>query len=293
MITIDMQNVQAIGVAHMEFPENSIIEFSGDNSNGKSILSKIIQALTSGDIRHKDVRRTLIKDGTECGIVSIIHNKEQLGIILREEVADSIVSYNPDMSKGSESAIYRSLNDGEGVNQLVRKFGFRTYSDGDICLQLSPTWGAIPFVTTSGSVNNDIVQDITVDKIAQNFIDSFKTITYPAFRQRLKNLKSEREHLETVLSVIDNYDWREYNELVTKLKRDYEVIKDYRFITINDIPLAEKPEYHLPKLKIRDIHMPRLVSPIGYVKDLSDALEAYQTVRKGFCPTCGRPFLEG
>lgn len=292
MITVDMQNVQAIGVAHIELPENSIIEFSGDNSNGKSILSKVIQNITNGDIRHKDVRRTIIKDGTDCAIVSIIHNQEQLGIILREEVADSIVSYNPDLTK-ENAAVFRSLNDAEGVKHLIKKFGFRTYANGDICLQLSPTWGAIPFVTTSGAVNDEIVQDITVDKIAQNFLDSFQTITYPTFKQRLKNLKSEREHLSTVLGVIDNYDWRAYNEIATRLKSDYELIKNYTFITIENIPLAERPKYELPDIRIGKHIMPKLVTPIGYMNSLIGEVRKYQTIRQGVCPTCGRPFMEG
>ena len=74
MIKIDIQNIQAITTAEIIIKENTITVFSGDNSNGKSILSKVIQAVTSGDIKNKDIRRSLIKDGAECGIISFIND---------------------------------------------------------------------------------------------------------------------------------------------------------------------------------------------------------------------------
>ena len=62
MIKIELQNIQAIGSAEINIAENTITVFSGDNSNGKSILSKVIEAVTSGDIKTKDIRHRDIID---------------------------------------------------------------------------------------------------------------------------------------------------------------------------------------------------------------------------------------
>ena len=181
MFKIDLQNIQAIGNAHIVVENNTIVEFVGDNSNGKSVISKVIENLVSGDIAHEDVRRTLIKDNTEQGVVIFTYNEKQLGLILKPAVKDSLIMYKPNIIDDPENAIFRAINDADGLNAIVREFGFRAYANGDICLQLHPTWGAIPFITTSGATNNSIVEDITRDKIADNFLSSFQTITFPIF----------------------------------------------------------------------------------------------------------------
>ena len=291
MIKIDLQNIQAIGTAQIELPENSITEFSGDNSNGKSILSKVIQALTSGDIKHKDVRRTLIKDGTDCGIVSIIHDGRQLGLILKEEISESFITYTDDVTDQSKF-LTRSLGDAGGVQALIKKFGFRVYSGGDICLQLSPTWGAIPFITTSGSVNNDIVQEITVDRIAQQFLDSFKTITYPAFRQRLKNNKNEQEHIHQLLDNMENYDWRSYEDLSIKMQEVLDILNGYTFLKVDVLKLAPKPiDIGTYDLHVRPIPMPQIFLLAPKVQPI-EAYGRYIQLINGICPTCGRRFHE-
>lgn len=291
MIKIDLQNIQAIGSASIEIADNSITEFSGDNSNGKSILSKVIQALTSGELSHKDVRRTLIKDGTDCGVVSFIKDNQQLGIILKEELSQSLVTYTDDHTDESK-LIVRQLGDAGGVSALVRKFGFRTYNNGDICLQLSPTWGAIPFVTTSGAVNNDIVQDITVDKIAQQFLDSFKTITFPTFKQRLKNIKAEQEHVEQVLDAMESYDWKAYEALAQEMREVYNILDSYKFIEIDNIHVPEKLEvYDVYDCKLLDIKHVQLYTPAPYFEGIK-ALSNLISLKSGVCPTCGRSMAQ-
>lgn len=291
MIKIDLQNIQAIGTAEVVIEENTITVFSGDNSNGKSILSKVIQSVTSGDIKNKEIRRSLIKDGTDTGIISFTKGKQQLAYILKEEVSQSFVIYSDDVSD-EKNRIVRNLNDKTGLEQLNKKFGFRTYADGDICLQLSPTFGAIPFVTTSGKVNADIVQDITVDKIAQSFLDSFKTITFPTFRQRLQNLNKEKEHLEQMLSVIEDYDWREYERIANDMQEVVNVLRNYRFVKVQDIPVPPNVKlYYVEKRNVRDITKSTLYQPIPFVKDIP-GLDEITSMRKGVCPTCGRAMVE-
>lgn len=292
MIKIDIQNIQAIGNATIEIQENSITEFSGDNSNGKSILSNVLSSLTSGDIRHKDVRRTLIKDGMTKGIVSIMNGNIQLGIILDEEIASSFVVYDPDVTNPDKSKIIiRGLNDSGGCDALIRKFGFRTYSSGDICLQLHPTWGPIPFITTSGQVNDQIVQDITIDKVAQNFLDSFKTITFPTFRNATKTLHREQETVETIIGNLESYDWAMYEDIHRRMKEVYDVL--FYFVDVNipdlQIPLMEIPPLppEIPRLGVVCIIPAPPEIPLNI-----RAFDEYVTILNGTCPTCGKLFVE-
>ena len=291
MLKIDLQNIQAIGNAEIVIEENTITVFSGDNSNGKSILSKVIEAVTSGNRKSKDIRRSLIKDGTDCGIISFIKDGTQLAYILKEEVSQSFVVYNPDMTDESKR-IVRNLNDKTGLESLNKKFGFRTYADGDICLQLSPTFGAIPFVTTSGKVNADIVQDITVDRIAQSFLDSYKTITHPTFAQRIKNLDKEKEHIEQTLEVIESYDWREYERLAGEMQNILDITQMYSYNKLDHVKVPPNVTiYELPNCRLSHIKLPNLIPPFELLNKIS-GIEEYMKLKEGVCPTCGRPMVE-
>ena len=291
MIKIDIQNIQAITTAEIIIKENTITVFSGDNSNGKSILSKVIQAVTSGDIKNKDIRRSLIKDGAECGIISFINDITQLAFILKEEVSQSFVVYNEDVRDESKKII-RGLNDKSGMELLCKKFGFRTYADGDICLQLSPTFRAIPFVTTSGKVNADIVQDITVDRIAQNFLDSFKTITYPTFKQSLANMKKEKEHVEKTLEVIEDYNWREYEQIADEMQSIMDIIRSYSFVKLDYLQVPPKVEfYDVIDCSLKRLYLPDMIAPFELLDKLN-GVDELVSMRNGICPTCGKYLCE-
>lgn len=292
MIKIDMQNIQAVSNATIEISENSITEFSGDNSNGKSVLSKVIQALTTGDIRHKDVRQTLIKDGRTKGVVSILNGIVQLGLIIDEEIAESFLVYDPDVTNPDKSkVIVRGIGDVGGCEALIRRFGFRVYNSGDICLQLHPTWGPIPFITTGGQVNDQIVQDITIDRVAQNFLDSFKTITFPTFKNAMKTLNKEKETIETIVGNLESYDWRKYEDIYTRMKEVYDVL--FYFVDVDiptlEIPLMEIPPLppEIPKIKVVCIYPAPPEIPI-----VLRTFDEYVTILNGTCPTCGKMFIE-
>lgn len=292
MIKIDLQNMQAISSATIEIPENSITEFSGDNSNGKSVLSKIIKELTSGDIRHKDVRRALIKDGTTKGIMSILNGNVQLGLILDEELSDSFVVYDPDVTDESKTkVIVRGLGDAGGCEALIKKFGFRVYNSGDICLQLHPTWGPIPFITTSGQVNDQIVQDITIDRIAQNFLDSFKTITFPTFKNTLKNLNREKESYQTIIGNLESYDWKVYEDIYARMKEVYDVL--FYFVDV-EIPILQIPLMEIPPLppEIPKLGVICIIPAPPEIPVVFRAFDEYVTILNGTCPTCGKLFIE-
>lgn len=291
MFKIDLQNIQAIGNAHIVVENNTIVEFVGDNSNGKSVISKVIENLVSGDIAHEDVRRTLIKDNTEQGVVIFTYNEKQLGLILKPAVKESLIMYKPNIIDDPENAIFRAINDADGLNAIVREFGFRAYANGDICLQLHPTWGAIPFITTSGATNNSIVEDITRDKIADNFLSSFQTITFPVFKEKIARLQKERDSAKAVLDNMESYDWRAYDAIYEELSEVYQQIKDYEYCYIDDIPVPDLSVVPVSNIQIPDIPIIQfydLCSRIPYPKSLDD----YLKVLSGVCPTCGRPLFE-
>ncbi|MBR3599837.1 MAG: hypothetical protein IKL53_08145 [Lachnospiraceae bacterium] len=290
MIKIDFRNVQAIGEGHIEIEENTIVEFVGDNSNGKSVLSKVIDALTKGELSDRESRTSLIKDGTRQAIIIFTHNTEQLGILLEEEARSSFLMYTPNMNEPDKKVI-RGVSDTEGCNAIIRKFGFRVYAKGDICLQLAPTFGAIPFITTSGSVNDEIVQDITSDSVADEFLKSFSGITFPIFKDRIKKLKQEKETVQTVLNNLESYDWRAYKVLAEKMKEVYNAIKDYNPITLEPVKVPNLDLYDVYMDEIPSVCIPTYYDLIEYLPMPGDSLHQYCEIMNGVCPTCGKPLV--
>lgn len=288
MLQIDLINVQAISEAHIQIQDNTICEFIGDNSNGKSIVSKIIEKLVSGDLKEPSIRSALIKDGAEQAAVLFTANNRQLGLILKRETRDCLIMLKPDMSN-PDKVIFRQLNDKAGYDAIVRQFGFRAYAQGDICLQLSPTFGAIPFVTTNGTVNAEIEKEITVDKIADEFLKTFKTITFPAFKSSLSQLKSKRENYRTMLENLESYDWRTYDSLYVRMSEVYQAIRTYKYIELEPIEVPDLDIVALEPIQLQPIPIVEFYNLVGELQPIGKELDDYIKIMEGVCPTCGRP----
>ena len=291
MFKIDLLNVQAIGEAHIEFEDNTIVEFVGDNSNGKSILAKVVEALTKNDLKDKETRMSLIKDDTAEAAILFTHNKEQLGIILRPEVSNSYIMYVPNIDD-AETKYLRCINDKEGCDAMIRKFGFRTYAKGDICLQLSPTFGAIPFITTGGGTNFDIVQDITTDKVAEEFLNTFKNITFPILKDRLAKMKNQKESTQAIIDNMETYDWRAYEKMADELSEIYQAIQYADLFYLEDIPIPDLSFVPTLNFEIKPIPIIEVYEFCEPIKDLGKALEDYLSIYNGVCPTCKRRLFE-
>ena len=291
MIKFVIDNLQAIKHAEIEIENNTITEFTGANSNGKSIITKTIRALTSGDIRQKEERLTLITDDCEAGSLYIRYNTRALAVLISRELKDSFVLYDPDVNDESKRSIVH-LND-KSYEILVNRFGFRTYANGDICLQLRPTWGPIPFVTTSGSVNNDIVHDITTDKVADEFLSSFANITYPLFKERIKAQQSIVDKYSTILNNMQQYDWKRYGELHFKMKAVYDSISAYKYVDLKQLnvpPLNSVVD--IPMVRLKELPVVKFSPYVAGLSDFKDILRELSEIINGVCPTCGRPLIE-
>lgn len=293
MFAVKLKNIQAIGDCSIIIEDNSITEFTGDNSNGKSVLSKVIERLVSGDIRNKAIRNSLIKDGYDTGNITMLNNEKGLNIVLTRESSSCILSYNSNI-KDDTKWIARQLSDADFLSKAIYAFGFRSYNNGDICLQLAPTFGVIPFVTTSGSVNQEIVNDITVDRIADEFLNSFKTITFPTFKNKVSDLKLKIDKNEELLNSLEVVDWKRYKSIGEKLSELYYATQAYTPIHIETFDIPDLNIVDVPIMHI-DENIPICIFE-NYVCKIDETI--YKSIvdldklEQGICPTCGRPLVE-
>lgn len=290
MFRITMKNLQCIGEAVIEFDNQSIIEFTGDNSNGKSVLSKTLDVILSGEVRDKTTRKELINDNCEEAFLSIQYETRILLVRLHVEVSQSYIAYYPN-SNDLQKCYARPLGDWDGCKILIDKFGFKTYASGSISLQVMPTWGAIPFITTNGAVNYEIVDDITRDKVAEEFLAAFQNYTYPTFRQLIANKQQQLDMSKTVLESIVDYDVEGLDTAIKEMRDIYEVISHISYLNLENVPI---PDISIIELSPLELIAPPIVEavpmfpnlePIG--KELDDLLD----ILNGVCPTCGKPLI--
>ena len=293
MFKITMDNLQAIGHAEIQSNERGILEFTGANSNGKSILTKTLEIITNGDIKDKETRRLLIKRGFNEGCLVIQIGVQQLGFVIGVEQRDTFLVYVPNvLSEDKSNNIVRFLGE-KGWDEILHQFGLRVYDKGNICLQLAPTFGAMPFVSTSSSTNWEIQEDISRDKVAEEFVTSFEKITYPAFRAAKTRLESRIEDVKSVLNSMADYDYEAYGTLAEKMKNLYNATKNYKFYTLKNIPIP--PEVNVVPLKpfvLKNIPVITMGPILKSLGNISDDIGELEIVQNGTCPTCGKRLLD-
>lgn len=286
-----LHNIQSIRDAKLEFPETGIVEFVGDNSNGKSILEKTLSAIVSGDIEDEEERRTLVSDGETSGYVIMLRGQKCLSINIDHVRDKTIFQYTPDINN-KEAMITRTLREG-GVKDLVEEFGWKVYDDGAICLQLYPTFGHIPFINTSTKVNAEITDDVLRDKIAEKFMGNYEGTTYKLAQQKIKEMKQRKQLLEENIAGMHLYDYQAYEELRERIQRCKDFFECYVELTLEPLPIIPKVRViSIPQVELNEIPIVK-PAPTGMrLEDASDILSQISDVLKGRCPTCGRLMVE-
>lgn len=303
-----LRNIQSIEEAEYVLPDTGFVKISGGNSNGKSILIKTIHAIATLEIADKEVRRALINDDSTEASVIITYKGKILIVKLHEERDKCFVC----LTREDNEQIIRNFREG-GIQELLYEFGFRTYNNNQICLQVYETFGLTPFVNTSATVNSEVVEAVTEDSVAKDFMTKFKEITHKKAKTLISSLNEKIDTLTLSRRSILTFDYKAYEAMDKRLTELYSVLENLEPVWVDelDIPAGvsrlEIPEMkaeliEIPKaVKLVDVTHPELVAVDFASKvDLAPAIENVSILvgelveaLNGKCPTCGRPFVEG
>lgn len=292
MIQFHLHNIQSIENATFKFDGPGVVEFQGNNSNGKSILTKVLMALLNGDYLNKRKRRTLIRRGAEEGSIAIVRDKQCVSIYLRQEVKDCFYIWIPNTDQ-MEKCIKRYVKEG-GLPEYLDAIGFKAYPEEGICLQVAPTRGAVPFVTTSYSTNSKIVKSILEDRSATLFIKNYHEVTYPLIQQQVASLHAEKKRIEFGLSQIPTYDVAPYQEVLKIISS----VLPYGAIPYIDkplsLPVAEVVNLEPLSYKVQPLFSVQEEPPVldTLVSMFTQGLDEWKSISEGVCPTCGKRLIE-
>lgn len=283
-----LKNIQSIEEGCYTFPDVGLVQILGDNSNGKSILIKVISAIASMKILDEDERRALINDNVDEGSITIQYKSKILIVKLHEDRNKCVVA----LIRNKEEKIIRTFRDG-GIEELLDEFGFRVYNKNAICLQIYETFGQMPFVNTTVGVNYEMIDAITTDTVAQTFLTNFKEVTHKKAKERVKNIDIKLEGLRKAKTTLILFDHEAYENIGSKMREVYNILKYLEPIELEFVHIP-------PKVNLIDIKPPRLeqvkfVTPLPVIEKIPSLYETLADLKKiseGKCPTCGKALID-
>lgn len=286
-MNILLRNIQSFKEARYEFPNTGLVQIIGDNSNGKSILMKAISSTATLKIMIDEDRQALIRDTENMADIIMEYKGKGLIVHLERERNNCYMM----LVRSEKDKVIRTFRDG-GLDMLLYEFGFRVYNKNSLCLQMHDTFGIMPFVNTSMSTNYEIVDSVTTDTIAQNFLTNFKEITHKKAREVIKQYDTKLEGVRKAKSTIIIFDYIAYTDINKKMTKIYNILKYLEPIELKRLKLP-------PKVSIIDVEAPvlhkiKFIIPIPTaptVCDLSHILRDMLKIRNGICPTCGKRLL--
>lgn len=304
---VRLRDIQSIESAEYDLGQKGVVLIKGHNSNGKSILIKSLDAIASLAITDSDTRQTLIRDTRPYGVIEIENEGTTLTCVLHRERNSCSLK----LKRVDGTEIVRTFRDG-GLKELVNEFGFACYAKNSVCLQIYSTFGPMPFVNTSPITNGEIVQAVTEDDIAKQFIENYKSITYKKAKEALKNLDSKLDSLNVTKNSLQLFDVEEYKKFLNQMCSSLKIVKSLSVVSVNKCRLVPDVQFvniTAPKLqRVRvfrserfiDIESPSLgrfrgitiVPSMVRLRKLDEMLEDIEAVYLGHCPTCGRLFIE-
>lgn len=288
MIQVYLKNIQSIKEYTFRFPDSGIVQFRGDNNNGKSILTKVISRCVLQKIQYDDKRLPLINDGEESALFSMLYNERTLVVQLHKDVNKTFYG----LIRANGDKVVRHIREG-GITELLREFGFVVFSNNLICLQICETFGLMPFINTPDTLNGEIVNSVTTDVPSEKFIENY-ALTWKEAKRRVTLYKNEISQLQAKLDSTYTYDLSSYHSLIQRSKEVQEkhaYLKRCQPITLKPFPVLE---FRLKKMApLKQLPIITYLEKMKPLYSLDSIIVDLKKIRDGKCPTCGRPFLEG
>lgn len=168
---VEMINLQSHTHTVMEFPPTGIITFIGGNSDGKSVFTKVLRKVVSGEIRQPAARNGIVNWGSPYGELHLTrYDGIELTVHITLESAGNYIIYE-DPSKNEKYT--RTFKD-RGYEDLVRIFGLHYSAERGVSLNIYSTFDALLFINTSPAVNDTLFAECLTDPKIETSLQRYK-----------------------------------------------------------------------------------------------------------------------
>lgn len=285
--TIRTRNIQSHKDVYVELPETGLVVFTGDNSNGKSVIRRVLHDTISYSIRNVRVRKTLINKECNEGYLEITkYDGSVLFININVEAALTWVK----LTRSNGEEVTRYLSD-KTIPELIREFGFHYDDNRGISLNICDSDDSILFFRTSHATNYDIITSALTDSDAQMRYEVLKE-QY----QQASNLKAQFQDAARVATAartsLAMYNVEEEQELMNKLYKCANIMEHTyvpKLRKVNPVPYVKF--INLPEVRLRKVYSPKFIElPQVRLRDTTRLQTEIDSLLKGECPTCHRPY---
>ena len=283
IITRNIQNHKEVVI---DLPSTGFIVFTGNNSNGKSVIVKATKALITGHINKPRKRAGLINRNSQWGEIEYVRDDDHRLILhLTREAATTWVRY---ICPGMEP-ITRYLAD-RNYSELVQLFGWHYDASSGITLNIAEADESLLFYKTNNKTNASILKTATSDLRADLALLNATNL--------IKESRHLRENWTSQMRVIAN-TLKDLNvEDTTELVKSHEYLSFlYRNLSKVYIPTLPKiePVPNVSYLKVNfpnlpEVKYPKIVSCNVNIPDISSICTELEELKSRRCPTCGRGF---
>ena len=284
--SIHTKNIQSHLDVHIELPPTGIVAFTGNNSNGKSVITKVTNAIISNSIVKPKERRTLVNKHCVGGSVTYErYDGMKLFVYIHHEAAQTyaVLTY-PD---GRE--IRRYLAD-KTIPQLVRDFGFHYNSEHEISLNLHNDDDKLLFVDTKHSTNYACLNPTLTDEYSEQSLARLED-THAKVKSLIKDLSARITTIDTVLDTLTVCD---IEAETARRKKMLYIAKNLQHFPTKPCPKAVGvptiTTINLPPA-IKRVKNPVIVNLPKEFPDIIQLGRDLNDVLKGVCPTCKRAFF--
>ena len=260
--------------------------FTGDNSNGKSVIVKAVRALVLNEIKKPRKRASLVNRKASYGEAIFIRTDD---VILTMHVAREAASTWISLEVPGQDKIVRYLSD-KSYTELVQTFGLQVAGESGISLNVAEADESLLFYKTPTKTNHEVLQIATVDSRAMTAATNMEN-TLAETRQFRDACAAQARTIKPALQELHIGDVEALTERRNKLFRYYSILSRIYIPTIPEIKAVPKVRITnvyiptLPKIKWPKVHNIYLNVP-----DILPVANELKSVREGKCPTCGRGF---
>ena len=280
------RNLQNHSEVVIDLPPTGLIVFTGQNSNGKSVIVKTTRTLLNGDLRKPLKRAALVNRKATFGeIIYVRDDNVRLTAHIAREASQTYIK----LEIPEEEPVVRYLAD-KSYMELIRRFGWHYDVDSGISLNIAEEEDALLFYKTSNKCTGSIIETATSDTSANKVAETFEA----TIKETRSFRASSISQVTTYSNALRELVVEDTQPLLTK-KDELEVLlhdlKQFYFPVLPEIKFVPKVtfiEIYIPKLPT--VRFPELVDCSCKLPDISGILKEMQLLKENTCPTCGRHF---
>lgn len=284
-----MTNIQSHVHTVMEFPERGIIRFMGDNSNGKSVMVKVLQDVVSNNISRPANRRSIIRRGNSYGELLL---ESYDGNTLFVHIALEAAQTYAELTMGDNPLVRRYLAD-KAIPLLVREFGWHYDDHCGVSINIHNDTDGLLFVDTKKSINFELLAGMRSDAFSEAALVEIERLVKET-KQKRDEMQHAYEIAEATFLSLQYWDVDEEAKIRDECLYYASLLENLTVPAVPVFELTRAPRLYpafkpAPSMEIPKLYPPMQQQPTNAAAILVDIAQ----IVNGVCPTCGRALYEG